>query len=166
MKIRELLINDAEKFIALNLQLSKESKYMLLTPAEAGISREKQQDMIHSMKNTGNSMVFVTEEREKLVGFIGITRGSFEKNIHTCHFALGVLKAYQRKNIATNLLQNMERWAASSSIIRIELSVMTENIPAISLYYKSGYSVDGLKVASLKIGNKKFDELQMYKLLQ
>jgi ribosomal protein S18 acetylase RimI-like enzyme len=48
----------------------------------------------------------------------------------------------------------MEKWAAYSGIKRAELTVMTHNEPAISLYKKMGFEIEGKKVCSLVVDGK------------
>jgi len=163
MIIRELDVEDADKFVVLNRLLSQESDYMLLKPSEAGISVDKQAEMTRKMKLNNVSNVFVAEVDARLAGYIGVTGGLFAKNKHTCHFAVGVLKAYQRKAIATKLIETMEAWAGDRAITRIELSVVTENVAAVALYNRCGYKMEGLKKASLIIKNRAVDEYLMAK---
>ncbi|MBN4080650.1 GNAT family N-acetyltransferase [Beggiatoa alba] len=166
MIIRELKKEDSQSFIQLTQQLAKETEFMLLTSAETNITVEKQNEYTDSMKNSDNRIVFVAEDNQNLIGFIGASRGMFVRNRHECHFAMGVLKTWWRKKVGTQLMGDLEDWAQSNGLIRIELTVMIHNLQAIDLYNKCGYQVEGVKKATIKVGNKLIDELLMAKLLK
>ncbi|PLS16947.1 hypothetical protein CVD28_14935 [Bacillus sp. M6-12] len=59
----------------------------------------------------------------------------------------------------------MEQWAISHSINRIELTVLSHNVRALSLYKKMGFEVEGTKKNSLFIDGTYADGYYMAKIL-
>lgn len=53
--------------------------------------------------------------------------------------SLSVLKPYQRKGIASNLLSLLIEHAFINGIRKLDLKVFKNNIPAIKLYEKNGF---------------------------
>ena len=53
----------------------------------------------------------------------------------------------------------------SSELHRLELTVMIHNAPAIALYQKFGFQIEGTKRASLKVDGTYVDEYVMSLLL-
>ncbi|KHF26789.1 putative acetyltransferase YhhY [Anoxybacillus sp. BCO1] len=63
------------------------------------------------------------------------------------------------------LLTELERWAREKGVHRLELTVVIDNAPAISLYQKMGFEQEGVKRHSLNINGRYVDEYCMAKLL-
>lgn len=67
--------------------------------------------------------------------------------------------------LGTSLFQQLEKWAINQNIVRLELTVVTQNEAGIGLYKKSGFEIEGTKRKSLLIDGKCFDEYYMSKLI-
>ena len=63
------------------------------------------------------------------------------------------------------LFQEAEVWAQTKNISRLELSVMTHNLPAIALYQKAGFRTEGTRRRSLYVDDAYVDEYWMAKLI-
>jgi RimJ/RimL family protein N-acetyltransferase len=59
----------------------------------------------------------------------------------------------------------MEEWSKSHQLKRLELTVMTHNNPAVNLYKRMGFQIEGIKKCSLIIDGNPVDEYCMSKLL-
>ena len=57
------------------------------------------------------------------------------------------------------------RWAKKGGINRLELIVVSSNEPAIKLFQKCDFEMEGLKKNSLKVGGQFFYEYIMAKIL-
>ena len=165
MLIRQLQPDDSQQFVELNLQLSKETDRLLLMPEEVCIDVERQRDIILNMNTENNRVVYIAVQDNAMVGFIGATKGIFSKNKHTCHLMVGVLEAYWKRGIATKLIKRLESWAGDHNIHRLELTVIVSNTPALSLYQKNGYIIEGTKKSSLYINGIHVDEHIMAKII-
>jgi [ribosomal protein S18]-alanine N-acetyltransferase len=79
---------------------------------------------------------------DTMVGYAGIARlGSrkpFEYEVHT----IGVDPAYQGRGVGRALLDNLLAFADGGDVF---LEVRTDNVPAISLYERNGFSVVGVR---------------------
>lgn len=88
-----------------------------------------------------------------------------KRNRHSAYLVLGVLEDFQGQGIATGLFEKIFEWAKSAGISRLELTVITENVKAHSLYKKMGFVLEGEKVHSLMIDEQPVNEYYLYKLL-
>jgi RimJ/RimL family protein N-acetyltransferase len=113
-----------------------------------------------------SAIVFIALENEKIIGMIdGQIRSNLQVN-HNCEIGMSILKKYRRKGIGKQLLTRLIDWAKSKSIQRLELEVMSHNIPAIKLYESHGFIVEGIKSKAVKIcENQYVDLILMVKLL-
>lgn len=165
MNYREITLDDAKNFIELNISLARETEYMLLTPAEAALTILEQEQRIKDFVASHDRVVYVAEEDGKFAGFIGGTRGNFERNRHSCTLVLGVLKQYRRRGVATALMQCLLRWADEYSVQRLELTVLVSNTGAVDFYKANGFLVEGRRRLSIRLNNEYVDEYFMARLL-
>lgn len=80
----------------------------------------------------------------ELVGSAGLTVGSGVRARHSATFGMAVRDDYQNKGIGkalmTALLDLADNWY---NLVRVQLDVYTDNEPAIGLYKKFGFVVEG-----------------------
>ncbi|MDY0404855.1 GNAT family N-acetyltransferase [Virgibacillus sp. 179-BFC.A HS] len=67
--------------------------------------------------------------------------------------------------MGTKLFKELEWWAFNHNIHRLELAVIIQNEPALSLYKKMDFEIEGTKRHFLCIDGKVVDEYDMSKLL-
>ena len=166
MIIREIKESDAESFASLTPQIEAESEYMLWESGERNVQVRQQRKMIEGIEQKENSTILVAEsDNKELVGFLMAVGGNAKRNKHSAYIVMGVLKEYRGKGIGTRLFKKLEQWAFHQSIHRLELTVVTRNKAAISLYKKMGFEIEGIKRHSLFIDSKFVDEYDMSRLL-
>ncbi|AOM84189.1 GNAT family N-acetyltransferase [Salisediminibacterium beveridgei] len=165
MKIREVEVTDTEKLAFLTQKVDESSQYMLWEAGERQIKNENQLKMISSMKEAGNSTLLVAEEDDDLFGYLLAIGGKARRNRHSAYVVVGVLKGFRGKGIGTKLFEQLEKWALSNHISRLELTVVTKNEEGLRLYKKSGFDIEGTKRNSLRINGDFVDEYYMSKLL-
>lgn len=164
MVIRKAEIEDSEGLLNMLKQLDYETKNMMYEPEERKTSIEEMKSNIENM-NASNSLMLVAEENEGIVGFLSAERGFANRIKHSVYIVIGILKNYRGKKIGNNLFKELVNWASDSDIVRLELTVMTNNKGAIRLYEKMGFKIEGLKEKSLVVDGKYIDEYYMAKIL-
>lgn len=163
MEIRLIQPSDTKAFVAFYKKLTSETDYMLFTPAETSQKAAKEEDFIK--KYDDYKQVFIAEEDGKIVGYLGIGRSHLEKLTHVAKLTVGVLEDHKRQGIATKLIKFAEKWAKEKGVKRLELTVVTKNKPAVTLFQKTGFKEEGTRKKSMKIEEKYFDEFLMAKTL-
>ena len=166
MHIRKIQPEDAEAFLVLNHRLDAETKTMLLEPGERNSDVESLRKRIEHTVVQSNEAIFVAEEDGVLIGYVSIIGGHLQRMTHKASIVTGVLPQYGGKGVGTQLFTFMLKWTESSSLYRLELTVMTHNEPAIALYKKFGFQIEGTKRASLKVDGNYVDEYVMSLLLR
>ena len=162
---RELAAEDAKAFIELNISLARETEYMLLTPSEAALTILDQEQRIKDYSAAHDRVAYVAVNGGSLVGFVGATRGNFERNRHCCTLALGVLREYWRQGVATELMRCLYAWAREHRVTRLELSVMQHNQAAVDFYQAMGFLIEGRRRQAIHLQHQFFDEYSMARLL-
>jgi RimJ/RimL family protein N-acetyltransferase len=164
MIIRSIEVSDVENFLELSKKID-ESGFMLYEPGERETTVEQQRKLIEKILSEKNSIFFVTEFENKLVGFIAALGGNLKRNRHSVYLVLGVLEDYQGQGVATKLFNKVFEWAKEVEISRLGLTVIKGNTKAFNLYKKMGFVLEGEKVHSLKINGELVNEYYLYKLL-
>lgn len=84
---------------------------------------------------------FVFEEKEKIVGYVGLQTVLDEGYITN----IAVSSAHRRKGIGKSLLNTLDKFAEELSLSFISLEVRESNLSAIELYTGAGYLSDGIR---------------------
>jgi ribosomal protein S18 acetylase RimI-like enzyme len=74
---------------------------------------------------------------------------------------MGVLKEYRQLGIGKILAEQTIKKAKQQNMLRIELEVLASNLPAIGLYEKLGFQVEGIKKNARIIDGVSDDLIQM-----
>ncbi|RXJ04552.1 N-acetyltransferase [Anaerobacillus alkaliphilus] len=165
MNIREVTPSDAENLINLIKEVESQSTYMLMGAGERKTTPEQQQRQLEQIEKQSNATVFVAEEEGNLVGYMFAIGGTANRTKHSAYLVIGILEQYRGRGIGTSLFKRLDEWALKNNLLRLELSVVTENEAGLALYKKSGFEIEGMKRQSLKIGQDFYDEYLMSKLL-
>lgn len=163
--IRTIKESDAEAFLSLCTALDQETSFMMLELDERITTVDEQRARIREIQNSRNSTILIAEQSGTLIGYVGAFGESFRRCRHSAYVVCGILASHHGKGIGTMLFRELEEWAKSSRIRRLELTVMVHNEAGIALYKKSGFEIEGTKRHSLIIGDQFIDEFYMAKLL-
>lgn len=103
-----------------------------------------------------------------LVGVVGLAREEGEKSEHRgLIWGMYVTPNARGLGLARNLMiECLSRANAIPELEQLHLSVVTSNHSAIALYQSLGFETYGTDPAVLKIGNQRFDEYLMVKVIR
>ncbi len=138
---------------------------MLLEPGERTTTEEQQCERIRGALSNGNQTILLVERACKPVGFVAGLGGPYRRNRHCVHVVMGVLQDFTGQGLGKILLRDLEEWARTRDIHRLELTVMAHNARAIGLYKGMGFVEEGTKKRSLVVDGRPVDEIYMAKLL-
>lgn len=104
---------------------------------------------------------FVALRGADIVGWCDISPRTREGFTHCGGLGMGVRKDYRRLGIGTRLLDQTLLRAKELGLERVELEVLSSNTPAIRLYEKAGFVVEGVKRKGRKLDGEYDDLVQM-----
>lgn len=166
IEIREIRVDDTERFLKLCLQLDQETKFMLYEPGERTTTAEEQRERIQSILSEVGSTILVAEDQGQLVGYLAVFGGQAKRTKHVGYIVVGITQAYSGKGIGTRLFQAAEAWRAQTELTKFELTVMLPNERAVALYKKMGFEVEGVKRNSIRVDGNYVDEYYMGKIFE
>ena len=98
---------------------------------------------------------------EQVVGWCDISSLNRPVYAHSGSLGMGVIMEYRGHGIGEALIRAALAHAKSTGLSRVELTVHEENKPAIALYEKMGFTVEGLKRNAVKIDNEYINNICM-----
>ncbi|WP_088043739.1 GNAT family N-acetyltransferase [Bacillus sp. EAC] len=164
MLIREVVTEDAERFLQLIKEVENKSEFMLYKAGERKMTADKQRQQIEIITKQPNATILIAEEKGDFCGYLMVIGGNAQRKKHTAYIVVGVLDEYRGKGIGTLLFQKLDAWSITHKIVRLELTVVTQNEAGVNLYKKMGYEIEGTKKKSLMIDGTVYDEYYMAKL--
>lgn len=165
MQIRLIQTLDAAQMIELNRALDTETDFMLMEPGERSTSLEQQVSRINAITASDTEALFVAEDDRDLVGFIAVASGMALRSRHTARLVIGIKRSHWGLGVSDDLMMRAEQWAKASGVRRLELTVMTANTRALSLYGRHGFVSEGTRACALLVGGVYVDEFYMAKLI-
>lgn len=163
--IRVIEENDANRFLEMLLTLDSQTKYMMFEVGERNTDVASIVNMINSYNRT-QSLLLVAKDNGEIVGFLSAQKGQVKRTKHNAYIVIGILQSHHKKGIGSELFAQLERWAKQQQIKRLELTVMTHNQPAVHLYKKFGFEIEGTKKNAMIVDGVFVDEYYMAKLYQ
>lgn len=160
MVIKELSVDDAQQLARLMREVEASSPYMLMEAGERTLTVEGAESLLKQ----ANLTVFGAEDSGLLAGYTLVIRETARKKKHCASIVIGVHEEYRGTGVGKQLLQAVMAWANHQEIKRIELTVVSENKAALTLYKKVGFEVEGVKRSSLFMDGEYYDEYYMGKL--
>lgn len=103
----------------------------------------------------------VAMHQEQLVGWCDISPLDRPVFAHIGSLGMGVLAAYRGQGIGTALISTALQMARAKGLTRIELTVREQNKPAIALYEKHGFVIEGVHKNGVCIDGKYENHLFM-----
>jgi ribosomal protein S18 acetylase RimI-like enzyme len=103
----------------------------------------------------------VALDGSSVVGWCDITPHHYEGLDHVGELGMGVLKGYRGQGIGLALLQQSVEFARENGLEKVELEVFASNYPAIRLYEKEGFEIEGRKRQARKLDGKYDDIIVM-----
>ena len=163
MEIRKIQREDASNYLEMLLNLDNETKFMMFEPGERPTDINLAKNRIEK-SITGDDLVLIAVENEKIIGFLSVQRGAAKRIKHTGYIVVGIRDKFRCQGIGSKFFSELDHWAIENNITRLELSVICTNEIAKHLYEKNGFKVEGLKKNAMIIDGKYIDEFAMAKL--
>ncbi len=164
--LRPIHETDAEAYLDLLRSIESDSPYALLEDGERQTTIAEQRTEIQTVLTQPNQMIWVVEDRDRLVAWLGAWGERYRRVYHSALIGVGVRKAYRRQGLASELFQALEQWAPTVGVKRLELTVAIPNQGAWLLYQKLGFGIEGSKSKSYQIEGHFVDEYFMAKWIE
>lgn len=148
---------DAEAYRLVRLQGLQEQPpaFGVLPEEEPGLA-----ELARRLAASDDRWFFGAFQEEQLVGIVRLSRYSASNEKHRAYFAgLYVLPPYRRHGLGKALIHaGLNRAANAGDIRRVNLTVVTQQEPAIRLYQSFGFRICGTDLETFSSAGKYYDE--------
>lgn len=134
---------------------------------EKNIPSSKLQERSKQALESQSDLFLGAFDNGKIIGqiFFRVTHPEHPWVKHIGEFGMTVLKDYWGQGIGSALLEQMENFAKSIGVTRIEAKVRSSNERGVALYKKAGYQIEGNRKKAALINGAFEDEFYIAKLL-
>lgn len=138
-------MQDAAQLVDFVTRLSEETElYLLLQPGEFTLTVEEEAELLNKYALSDNSAYFVAVADGQIVGGLNLKGGTRAGNRHCAVLGISIGKGWRGAGVGSQLMAHAIQWARQGGVLRrIELFVFVENEPAIHLYEKFDFMIEG-----------------------
>jgi RimJ/RimL family protein N-acetyltransferase len=163
--IRDALPDDAEKMISYLNQVGGESDNLLHGENEFNVPIEGVKRKLAMAKDSENSIVLIALENDQIIARAEL-EGYYPARIrHRAKFSISVRKDYWNQGIGSEMIKRISEQAEMMKLKVIELEVISDNVRAINLYHKMGFTDIGTYKNYFYVNEMFKDAVVMQKLL-
>ncbi len=163
--IREAVPDDAEKMISYLNQVGGESDNLLHGENEFNVPIEGVKRKLAMAKDSENSIVLIALENDQIIAKAEL-EGYYPARIrHRAKFSISVRKDYWNQGIGSEMIKRISEQAEMMKLKVIELEVISDNVRAINLYHKMGFTDIGTYKNYFYVNEMFKDAVVMQKLL-
>ena len=166
LSYRDALPSDSEAIVAFYNIVGGETDYLSFEADEYPLSPEELDGMLAGVYTRPNCRMLLALDGESIVGIATLLSPAKLKSRHDAELGIVVSRAYQKLGIGTELISILIDWARGNGITtRISLETRADNLPAIGLYMRFGFVIEGTKRRQTLIGENYYDAYIMGLLL-
>ncbi len=166
LTIRKAVVEDTEEILNISNQVAGESDNFSYAKGEYYMTYDQQYAYISRIKDAKSSCFFVGILDGKIVASLTFISSSRKRLEHRGEMGIAVLQDYWGMGIGSTLMEHFLKWAKLNGITKkIDLLVKEDNIPAIALYLKYGFQIEGKISNAMIVSGKVYDIYMMGKKL-
>ncbi|HSJ00891.1 MAG: N-acetyltransferase family protein [Verrucomicrobium sp.] len=137
-----------------------------LQPDEFTLSVDEQRQILAGMPNSACAVCLVAEADRQIIGEINFKGSARRAFSHAVTLGMSVSTEWRNQGVGSRLMTEAIEWAKNTkSVTRIELFVYASNLPAIRLYEKFGFEIEGRRRQAVRQNAELLDDLIMARLL-
>ena len=171
LRIETLAEDDHDAFFRyLGEQLAENGRdgvyFMPIAPTDAGVPLERQQGfrdgLATAVGEPGWRRGWIARDaRGGVAGHVDLRAHPEPFTGHRCQLGMGVRRDHRRIGLASRLLAHATSWAAAQGLKWIDLQVLSANEPAVALYRREGFQIQGGKPDMFVIDGVSLGEIWM-----
>ena len=140
--LREAVPADAKEILAYLVKVDGQSDFLVLDDLD--LTPEAYGDLLAYCFESKRHLMMLALADDKIIGMLNVNGSPEERRVHVGEIGISVDHDYWRNGIASLLLEELDAWWRNeSTLVRLELYVMANNIPAITLYLKNNFEIEG-----------------------
>ncbi len=154
--IREALAEDAERVIEYLKTVGGETDNLTFGEEGLSVTVEQEEQFLKNVHDDKTSVMLIACKDGEIIGEGGFS-GMPRRMSHRAELGINVKKKYWNCGIGSKIMEELIKYAKKSGIEILNLEVRSDNVRAIHLYEKFGFSHIGTSPAYFKIGDDYID---------
>ena len=165
--LRRATASDATWYVEHVYLLAAESDAQIpLRPDEFFRTPDQQAELFGGAAARGD-LFLIAEMNGIRIGGLNLRRGSRAAFEHSAVLGMSVAREWRNRRIGSALIEGAIEWATGEGALRrIELHVFATNAPAIRLYERFGFMIEGRRKGAVRVGDGFVDDLVMAYVVQ
>lgn len=159
--IRNARVEDSKNIISYIRKVVIESDNLTFEDGEFNPSVDSEKQYIESIDKSSNECFFILLNGTEIIGNLSINTINRNRLKHSGNLSITVLKEYWNQGVATKLMIKFIQWLKTTELTKINLKVREDNIYAIKLYEKFGFTKEGLITRDFYIDGQYYNSLCM-----
>jgi RimJ/RimL family protein N-acetyltransferase len=144
VRIRRAQPEDAEAVLGYLRRVGGETVNLTFGAEGPGLTEAEEQEYLARVTASDNSLAILAVVGDEVVGSLTFDGGRRARLRHAGEFGISVAQAYAGQGIGKALIAYMLAWAERGGVVRkINLKVRADNEPAIRLYERMGWVLEG-----------------------
>lgn len=128
---------------------------------EWNITEEQEKEHLSRFVKSPNDYMAIALDGDTVIGVASFHGSRFKRLQHRVNLGISILKAYHHQGLGTYMMQHLLDQAHRMKKHTVALEVRADNTPAVSLYKKLGFVVEGVKKYGFYVDGHYVDELWM-----
>lgn len=155
---RQASIEDAQAIVDYIHLVAAESDNLSFGADAVPITLENEIEYLKSLEGSQSSAHFVALCDGVIIATSNLATKARPRMAHVASLGISVRKDFWHMGIGHELMNEMIRWAKENGVIRkINLTVRSDNLNAIALYKKCGFTYVGTFHDEMRIGDESVD---------
>lgn len=159
--IRGAVPEDAEALLDYLNRVGGESDNLLFGENEMQIPVERERTLIEMIGQSPRDCMLVGLDGAEIVAVASLQGNGRPRIAHRGSIALSVRKSHWRRGVGTRMMEALLEFADGAGISVLELEVRTDNVRAIALYERMGFTVAGTYRKFFRLNSRYFDAYLM-----
>jgi len=146
--LREAQIEDAQTLIDYLKIIADEPDNGVMAESSDDIkyTLEQEEGILRNTREQDNQLMIVAVDGDKIVGSMNLHGGSRRPIYWTIGMGITLLPDYRNQGLGTRMMQYAIDWCEKNpNVVRLELTVFSNNPRAQHVYEKVGFVVEGVK---------------------
>ncbi|GEM_PF-348433 len=161
--LRQAVPDDAPELLTfLDELLLEDNLDIVLTREECRWTEDDERRILDEFQSADNSAFFIARMDGRICGVLDIRGGRRRMLRHAASLGISILKPYRGRGVGTRMMRSAIEWARATGILtRLELNVFSSNEPAIRLYRRLGFALEGIRRAAIIRDGRPIDDWLM-----
>ena len=161
LEIAKPSIEDAQKIVSFLNSVGGESDFLTFGLNEFPLSIQEEKTSIVESLKSNQTLMLLGKINQEIVSQLYVDRTNNNRLSHIGEVAVSVKKVFWGYSIGAHMMSTAILWAKENGINKLHLHVRVDNDPAIHLYKKLGFVIEGQISKAVKIKDVYFDNYVM-----